>query len=65
MTCRDCDAAIDHCHGTLLIHSAGLPECTESGCVDLEYVRHFLVLECVDITGGCRCVAEIDLMQAS
>lgn len=65
MFCRDCTAAVDHCHGTLVIHSSSLAECTEPGCVDLEYVRHYLVLDCSEITGGCQCVAQIELRQAS
>lgn len=65
MPCKDCTSAVDHCHGTLVIHTAGIPECTEPDCVDLEYVRHILVLECHEITGGCQCVGEIELSRAS
>ena len=65
MSCRDCTAAVDHCHGTLVIHSSGSPECTEPECLDYEYVRHYLVLDCSEITGGCQCIGEIALSRAS
>ena len=55
---------VDICHGTLVIHAASGAECTEPDCVDLEYVRHVLILECQEVTGGCRCT-HIALAQAS
>ena len=55
----------DICHGTLVVHVVGAPECTEPDCVDLEYVRHSLVLECENITGGCVCVGEVEFRRAS
>ncbi|WP_338887626.1 hypothetical protein [Rhodococcus sovatensis] len=55
----------DSCEGTLVIHAVGDAECTEPACVDLEYVRHSLVLECEEITGGCRCIGEVELIRAS
>lgn len=51
----------DRCEGTLVIHAVGDAECTEPDCVDLEYVRHFLVLDCDEITGGCQCIGEISI----
>lgn len=57
--------SFDTCQGTLVIHAVGDAECTEPDCVDLEYVRHFLVLECEEITGGCQCTALVELAQAS
>lgn len=58
-------SSIDTCHGTLVIHAVGAPECTEPECVDLEYVRHSLVLECEEVTGGCQCTLLVELAQAS
>nr|WP_115966768.1 hypothetical protein [Rhodococcus sp. (in: high G+C Gram-positive bacteria)] len=55
----------DLCHGTLVVHTVGGAECTEPDCVDPEYVFHSLVLDCAEITGGCRCVGDIELARAS
>ncbi|SNT26222.1 hypothetical protein [Rhodococcoides kyotonense] len=55
----------DICEGTLVIHAVGDAECTDPDCVDLEYVRHVLVLECEEITGGCQCAEHIELRRAS
>ncbi len=65
MPCRDCTASVDHCHGTLVIHTEGSAECTEPDCIDLEYIRHTLVLDCSEVTGGCRCIGEVELVRAS
>ncbi|MDJ0394383.1 hypothetical protein QMK17_13705 [Rhodococcus sp. G-MC3] len=53
------------CHGTLVIHAVGDAECTEPDCVDHDYVLHSLVLDCAEISGGCQCVGEIELVRAS
>lgn len=58
-TCPDCAADTDHCHGTLIIHRDGLVECTEPGCTPADPVRHALLLDCVDVEGGCVCVGTI------
>jgi hypothetical protein len=55
----------DRCEGTLVVHAAGDAECTEPNCLDAEYVFHSLVLDCSDVTGGCRCTVGIDLARAS
>ncbi|MFE9583306.1 hypothetical protein ACFYO1_43525 [Nocardia sp. NPDC006044] len=53
--CSSCESAADHCHGTLIVHSTRLTECTENDCVDLDYVRHTFVVDCADLAGGCAC----------
>lgn len=55
----------DSCEGTLVIHTVGDAECTEPDCVDLEYVRHSLVLECEEITGGCQCTVLVEAAEAA
>jgi serine phosphatase RsbU (regulator of sigma subunit) len=42
MTCPDCAAELDHCHGVLVLHSDGIVECTDPDCVDLGRDRHAL-----------------------
>ena len=56
-TCLSCESAIDHCHGTLIIHAGRIGECTDAECVDLEHARHTLVVDCADAAGGCTCTA--------
>ncbi|BAD55142.1 hypothetical protein [Nocardia farcinica] len=55
--CRSCDTAVDHCHGTLIVHVSRVEECTEPDCVDLDHARHTFVVDCGDIAGGCACAA--------
>lgn len=58
MSCISCEIRLDHCHGTLLRHvdgSAGYAECTEPRCADLDLSRHVLVVDCVEVDGGCAC----------
>ncbi|RUP07213.1 MAG: hypothetical protein EKK34_01015 [Mycobacterium sp.] len=51
--CRDCRAGLDHCHGTVIIHWSGRPECTEPDCVAPELFTHAFVVDC-DVV-GCAC----------
>ncbi|WP_085674057.1 hypothetical protein [Mycobacterium szulgai] len=51
--CRDCRAGLDHCHGTIIRHIEGRPECTEADCVAPELFAHTFVIDCNAI--GCRC----------
>lgn len=55
MNCCLCTEDLDHCHGTLIVHSALFVECADPDCVDVSRVRHALVVECVDLDGGCEC----------
>ncbi|WP_181777272.1 hypothetical protein [Amycolatopsis pittospori] len=68
MECVLCSGGLDHCHGTLIVHlEGGFTECGEPGCVDLDFVRHSLTIDCLDVDGGCSCAeapAEL-LLQAS
>nr|WP_084655226.1 hypothetical protein [Nocardia altamirensis] len=60
LDCASCESAVDHCHGTLVVHAGRLTECTDGDCVDVDYVRHTFVVECGDVAGGCGC-AEPDV----
>ncbi|MGW0250884.1 hypothetical protein ACWDYH_30070 [Nocardia goodfellowii] len=53
--CHSCASAIDHCHGTLIVHPARRPECTDDVCIDPEHARHTFIVDCADIAGGCPC----------
>ncbi|MBY6365634.1 hypothetical protein [Rhodococcoides corynebacterioides] len=53
--CLDCAGSLDHCHGTLVVHSDFTVECTEAGCVLVHRERHALVVDCTAIAGGCAC----------
>jgi len=58
MECASCDAGIDHCHGTLVVHpDGGFAECTDPGCVDGDRLRHALIVDCQALGGGCACAA--------
>ncbi|MFZ2172546.1 MAG: hypothetical protein WAW17_00660 [Rhodococcus sp. (in: high G+C Gram-positive bacteria)] len=56
--CGRCEADIDHCHGTLIVHVLRPSECTDDTCIELAEVRHGLIIGCEDIVGGCGCSAE-------
>ncbi|MBF6213884.1 hypothetical protein IU433_28825 [Nocardia puris] len=56
--CTFCESAVDHCHGTLVVHPTGRPECTDDTCPDPDHARHAFVIDCTDIAGGCACAAE-------
>jgi hypothetical protein len=56
-TCLSCESAIDHCHGTLIIHAGRIGECTDEDCTDLDHARHTFVVDCADVAGGCACTA--------
>ncbi|OBK80458.1 hypothetical protein [Mycobacterium sp. 1164985.4] len=48
--CRDCEAGLEHCHGTVIHHISYRTECTEPDCVTPE-VAHAFVIDCEAI--GC------------
>lgn len=54
--CSSCASALDHCHGTLVVHADRSVECTDADCIDLAHVRHTFVVDCGDVAGGCRCL---------
>ena len=55
MSCSACLAELDHCHGTLVVHSTVEIECTDPDCIDLASVRHSLVIDCSELSAGCGC----------
>jgi hypothetical protein len=44
VTCPNCIAGLDHCHGVLVLHSDGTVECTDPDCLDPGLDRHDLVM---------------------
>ncbi|MUM23477.1 hypothetical protein FZI91_17475 [Mycobacterium sp. CBMA271] len=57
VACRDCARDVDHCHGTLIVHSARYAECTAADCDGPYLLRHSLVVDC--IVTQCNCENEI------
>ncbi|HKH56212.1 MAG TPA: hypothetical protein VKA58_12230 [Propionibacteriaceae bacterium] len=56
-SCVDCDRDVDHCHGTLVVHSDRTVECTHAGCELGDLLRHVFIIDCAAVLGGC-CGAE-------
>jgi hypothetical protein len=50
--CRRCAGDLAHCHGTVIAHAAGRPECTEPDCVTPESA-HDLRIDCTAV--ACEC----------
>jgi hypothetical protein len=50
-------SGLDHCQGTLVVHVEGgsTAECTDPDCVDLDQLRHYLIVDCTALSGGCVC----------
>ncbi|AEF41549.1 hypothetical protein AS9A_3104 [Hoyosella subflava DQS3-9A1] len=56
--CADCTAELDHCHGTLIIHTGGSRECTSDECIAPARHRHVWVLDCDALQPDCSCATE-------
>ncbi len=54
--CRECRAGLDHCHGTVIVHTLRWSECTEQDCVTPEVV-HAFTIDCEAV--GCSCAQPI------
>ena len=52
--CHDCEAGLDHCHDTLVVHVSEWTECPDPGC-DAALERHRLVVACTQLDPGCPC----------
>lgn len=59
ITCRDCAADLEHCHGVAIRHPDGTPDCTEDTPCGLPANAHWASMDCVEIR--CDCLIEIDL----
>ena len=55
--CPDCGLHVDHCHGTLVVHSDRSLECTDAACELPDLLRHLFIIDCRAVLGGC-CLAE-------
>jgi hypothetical protein len=51
--CRECEAGLAHCHGTLIRHALWHTECTDDECATSELIMHTLVIDCDAV--GCEC----------
>ena len=60
MECVNCTRGLDHCHGTLIVHTTEFAECTEPMCADLDSSRHLAIVDCSAVDGGCDCVSVLD-----
>lgn len=56
MECVSCTRGLDHCHGTLIVHTSEFTECTDMTCGDHDTDRHPLIVDCATVDGGCDCV---------
>lgn len=58
---------IDQCAGTLVVHVEGgyVAECTDRDCVDLDQLRHTLIVDCTALSGGCSCTESLVIARAS
>ena len=52
-SCPDCGLNVDHCHGTLVVHSDRSLDCTDTTCEFPDLLRHELVVDCMAVQGGC------------
>jgi hypothetical protein len=62
--CVACARDLDHCHGTLVVHVDGGPDCTEPRCDDPDPVRHAMLVDCVSTALRC-CVPDTVALRAS
>ena len=56
-SCPDCNQHVDHCHGTLVVHTDRTVDCTDTTCEFPDLLRHGFVVDCMAVLGGC-CMAE-------
>jgi hypothetical protein len=65
-SCPDCGLRVDHCHGTLVVHSDRTVECTDAACELPDLLRHEFVIDCLAVMGGCCMTDEpVELAAAS
>jgi hypothetical protein len=65
-SCPDCGLRVDHCHGTLVVHSDRTMECTDAACELPDLLRHEFVVDCQAVMGGCCMTDEpVELAAAS
>lgn len=53
--CREAEV-LDHCHGTLILHTDGAAECTDELCLRVTEVRHQLIVDCAELVEDCGCL---------
>jgi hypothetical protein len=48
-----CDAVLDHCHGTLVLHADGTLECEHQAACGADESQHELWVSCDELRCGC------------
>ena len=56
-SCLNCSLDVDHCHGTLVVHSDRTVECTHAACELADLLRHAFIIDCTEVLGEC-CVSD-------
>ncbi len=51
--CWACATALDHCHGTLVLHADGAAECDHADRCEGREDLHELWIPCTDLICGC------------
>ena len=64
MKCRECQAGLEHCHGTIIRHRLHRSECTEEGCTSPELFPHIFVVDCDAVGCDCAHIATADASAA-
>jgi hypothetical protein len=64
-SCPDCGLDVDHCHGTLILHTDRTVDCTDAACQLPELLRHDFIIDCIDVVGGCCATEEPEALAAS
>jgi hypothetical protein len=64
-TCSGCDPDLDHCHGTLVVHSDDTVDCTDDACNLGDPMRHSLIVDCLAVLGDCCAKQDEDFAAAS
>ena len=70
MACLSCETGtdqldrLDHCHGTLIVHTDNTVECTDDDCYSTDQARHTFIVDCFDVAGGCGCTETATIRRA-
>ena len=56
--CWSCATAVDHCHGTLVLHADGGIDCDEVATCGADPGRHEWWLTCAELAWRCSCTGD-------
>lgn len=57
-SCQPCDAALAHCHGTLVLHADGSMVCDEASTCENTADWHQWWLSCTELQPACGCTGD-------